>query len=38
VASTGMVSHVGPRGLVPYVRNIRQRIRSRGAATCITRS
>ena len=30
VASTGMVSHVGPRGLVPYVRNIRQRIRSGG--------
>ena len=30
VASTGMISHVGPRGLVPYVRNIRQRIRSGG--------
>ena len=30
VASTGMVSHVGPRGLVPYVRNVRQRIRSGG--------
>ena len=26
VSSTGMISHVGPRGLVPYVRNIRQRI------------
>ncbi|MCP4284070.1 MAG: methyltransferase domain-containing protein [Gammaproteobacteria bacterium] len=26
VMSTGMVSHVGPRGLVPYVRNIRKRI------------
>ncbi len=30
VASTGMISHVGPRGLVPYVRNIRQRIRTGG--------
>ena len=30
VASTGMISHVGPRGLVPYVRNIRQRIRLGG--------
>lgn len=30
VTSTGMVSHVGPRGLVPYVRNIRRRIRSGG--------
>jgi len=30
VASTGMISHVGPRGLVPYVRNIRRRIRSGG--------
>ena len=30
VASTGMISHVGPRGLVPYVRAIRQRIRSGG--------
>ena len=30
VTSTGMISHVGPRGLVPYVRNIRRRIRSGG--------
>ena len=30
VASTGMVSHVGPRGLVPYVRNVRQRMRAGG--------
>ncbi len=30
VTSTGMVSHVGPRGLVPYVRGIRQRIRPGG--------
>jgi len=30
VMSTGMVSHVGPRGLVPYVRNVRRRIRRGG--------
>jgi len=30
VTSIGMVSHVGPRGLVPYVRNIRSRIRRDG--------
>lgn len=30
ITSTGMVSHVGPRGLQPYVRNIRQRIRAGG--------
>jgi cyclopropane-fatty-acyl-phospholipid synthase len=30
IASTGMVSHVGPRGLVPYVREIRRRIRRDG--------
>lgn len=30
VASTGMVSHVGPRGLEPYVREIRRRIRTGG--------
>lgn len=30
VTSTGMVSHVGPRGLVPYVRNVRRRVRSGG--------
>ena len=30
VTSTGMISHVGPRGLVPYVRNVRQRIKSGG--------
>ena len=30
ITSTGMVSHVGPRGLVPYVRNIRKRIKTGG--------
>ncbi len=30
VTSTGMVSHVGPRGLVPYVREVRRRIRRGG--------
>lgn len=30
ITSTGMISHVGPRGLVPYVRNIRGRIRRGG--------
>jgi cyclopropane-fatty-acyl-phospholipid synthase len=30
VMSTGMVSHVGPRGLVPYVRAVRRRIRRGG--------
>jgi cyclopropane fatty-acyl-phospholipid synthase-like methyltransferase len=30
VLSTGMVSHVGPRGLVPYVRAVRRRIRRGG--------
>jgi cyclopropane fatty-acyl-phospholipid synthase-like methyltransferase len=30
VTSTGMVSHVGPRGLVPYVRAIRRRIQRGG--------
>lgn len=30
VTSTGMACHVGPRGLVPYVRNIRSRIRTGG--------
>ncbi len=30
VTSTGMISHVGPRGLTPYVKNIRKRIRSGG--------
>lgn len=30
VTSTGMVSHVGPRGLAPYVRQVRRRIRSGG--------
>ncbi len=30
VTSTGMVSHVGPRGLVPYVRHVRRRIRRGG--------
>ena len=30
ITSTGMVSHVGPRGLLPYVREIKSRIRSGG--------
>ncbi|MBW2999322.1 class I SAM-dependent methyltransferase [Candidatus Woesearchaeota archaeon] len=30
IASTGMVSHVGPRGLVPYVKNVRKRIKKGG--------
>jgi len=30
VTSVGMVSHVGPRGLVPYVRKIRSCVRSGG--------
>ncbi len=30
VTSTGMISHVGPRGLVPYVREIRKRINKGG--------
>jgi len=30
ICSTGMISHVGPRGLLPYVRNIRKRIKSGG--------
>jgi cyclopropane fatty-acyl-phospholipid synthase-like methyltransferase len=30
VTSTGMVSHVGPRGLVPYVRQVRRRIERGG--------
>lgn len=30
VTSTGMISHVGPRGLLPYVRNIRKRIKTGG--------
>ncbi len=30
ICSTGMISHVGPRGLVPYVRNIRSRIKQGG--------
>lgn len=30
ITSTGMVCHVGPRGLVPYVRAIRRRIREGG--------
>ena len=30
VLSTGMVSHVGPRGLVPYVREVRRRIQTGG--------
>jgi cyclopropane-fatty-acyl-phospholipid synthase len=30
ITSTGMVSHVGPRGLAPYVRNVRKLIRKNG--------
>jgi cyclopropane-fatty-acyl-phospholipid synthase len=30
VTSTGMISHVGRRGLAPYVRNVRRRIRKGG--------
>lgn len=30
VTSTGMISHVGPRGLLPYVREIRRRIKGGG--------
>jgi cyclopropane-fatty-acyl-phospholipid synthase len=30
VTSTGMISHVGPHGLAPYVRNIRKRIKTGG--------
>lgn len=30
ITSTGMVSHVGPRGLEPYVREVRRRIRTGG--------
>ena len=30
VTSTGMISHVGPRGLVPYVRHVRRRIKTGG--------
>ena len=30
VTSTGMVSHVGPRGLIPYVKNVRRRINKGG--------
>jgi cyclopropane fatty-acyl-phospholipid synthase-like methyltransferase len=30
ISSTGMVSHVGPRGLVPYVRNVRKLIKRYG--------
>lgn len=30
ITSTGMICHVGPRGLVPYVRHIRRHIRQGG--------
>ena len=30
ITSTGMISHVGPRGLLPYVKNIRRRIKREG--------
>ncbi len=30
VLSTGMISHVGPRGLIPYVREVRKRIQTGG--------
>jgi cyclopropane fatty-acyl-phospholipid synthase-like methyltransferase len=30
IHSTGMVCHVGPKGLVPYVKNVRRRIKTGG--------
>jgi len=30
ITSTGMISHVGPRGLIPYVQNVRKRIKTGG--------
>jgi cyclopropane-fatty-acyl-phospholipid synthase len=30
VTSTGMISHVGPRGLLPYVKQVRRRIKKGG--------
>jgi len=30
ITSTGMVSHVGPKGLIPYVKNVRKRIKTGG--------
>lgn len=30
ITSTGMISHVGPRGLVPYVKEVRKRIKLGG--------
>ena len=30
IISIGMVSHVGPRGLIPYVKNVRKRIKKNG--------
>lgn len=30
ITSTGMISHVGPRGLEPYVREVRKRIKTGG--------
>lgn len=30
ITSTGMISHVGPRGLIPYVKNVRSRIKTGG--------
>jgi cyclopropane-fatty-acyl-phospholipid synthase len=30
VTSTGMICHVGPRGLAPYIRNVRSRIKKGG--------
>lgn len=30
ITSTGMISHVGPRGLVPYVKEVRPRIKTGG--------
>ena len=30
LTSTGMISHVGPRGLVPYVKEVRKRIKTGG--------
>ena len=30
IISIGMISHVGPRGLIPYVKNVRERIKKGG--------
>lgn len=30
ITSTGMISHIGPRGLTPYIQAVRQRIKTKG--------